>query len=323
MISRLENVIRAVTMQEPDYVPIIYYNKDQELSDIIMIEVVSQFHYRGEWRSEWGFEWDSRDGTMGQPKEEIIKSWDDLDSFTPPDPYSPDRFSGVASEMARYGANRYYIASLALTGFTVMSFLRGFENTMIDLYEERDNIEKLADIVFGFEAEVIKQLKAYGFHAVAFFDDWGTQNSLLINADMWRELFKPRYAELFSLAHDNGLHVYFHCCGSIDAIIGDFIDAGVDMLNLSQPNLFDLEWLGREYGGKTCFVCPVSYQTTSITGTREDIFRDVERLVKNLGSKGGGLIGYLEEYRSIGLSDDNYRHCADAFSELGQYKREK
>ena len=32
------------------------------------------------------------------------------------------------------------------------------------------------------------------------------------------------------------------------------------------------------FGGKVCFVCPVSYQTTSITGTREDIYRDVKAI---------------------------------------------
>jgi len=318
-LTRLENVKRAITMQNPSHVPMIYYNKDQELSDVIVIEVVSQFHYRGEWRSEWGFEWESHDGTMGQPKEELLKSWDDLSSLVPPDPHTPERFEHVAPVMEKYGEDRYYVASLALTGFTIMSFLRGFGNIMMDFYEERENLEKLADIVFGFEAEVVRQLKGHGFHAAGFFDDWGTQSSLLINPALWREIFKPRYEELFKLAHDNGLDVYFHCCGRIDEIIGDLIEAGVDMLNLSQPNLFDIERLGAGYGGKVCFICPVSYQTTSITGTREDIIADVKRLVDNLGAHGGGLIGYLEEYSSIGLSDENYRNCADAFRVLGRY----
>jgi hypothetical protein len=64
---------------------------------------------------------------------------------------------------------------------------------------------------------------------------------------------------------------------------------------------------------------PVSYQTTSLTGTREEIFREVEGLVACLGSKGGGLIGYIEEYSSIGMSGDNYQSCIDAFAQLGTY----
>lgn len=111
------------------------------------------------------------------------------------------------------------------------------------------------------------------------------------------------------------MDVYFHCCGYIYEIIGDFIEIGVDILNISQPNLFDIEQLGKGFGGKVCFICPVSYQTTSLTGTREDIFRDAKQLYDNLGSLKGGFIGYVEEYSSIGMKDENYQACKDAFAE--------
>lgn len=84
-------------------------------------------------------------------------------------------------------------------------------------------------------------------------------------------------------------------------------------MNISQPNLFDIEALGKEFGGKVCFICPVSYQTTSISGTREEIFRDVQVLKDNLGCFGGGLVGYVEEYSSMGMSAANYQACKDAF----------
>ena len=113
--------------------------------------------------------------------------------------------------------------------------------------------------------------------------------------------------------------MYFHSCGYIHEIIPDLIDAGVDLLNLGQPNLYDIERMGKEFGGSVCFVCPVSYQTTSITGTKEDIYREAGKLVTHLGCFQGGLIGYIEEYHSIGMSDENYHHCINAFRELGVY----
>jgi hypothetical protein len=115
------------------------------------------------------------------------------------------------------------------------------------------------------------------------------------------------------------MYVYFHCCGQYLPIIPDLIEVGVDMLNVAQPNLYDIPELGQKFGGKVCFVCPVSYQTTSISGTREDIFEDVRLLVENLGDFNGGLIGYVEEYQSIGLSEENYQACIEAFSVLGKY----
>jgi hypothetical protein len=84
-----------------------------------------------------------------------------------------------------------------------------------------------------------------------------------------------------------------------------------------QPNLFDIAELGRCYRGRVCFVLPVSYQTISISGTREDIFRVVQDYQRHLGGPEGGLIGYIEEYQSIGLSEQNYRACIDAFRSIG------
>jgi uroporphyrinogen decarboxylase len=81
--------------------------------------------------------------------------------------------------------------------------------------------------------------------------------------------------------------------------------------------------LGERYGGRVCFVCPVSYQTTSITGAPDDIYRDVREVVDNLGRFNGGLIGYVEEYGSIGMSEENYLACVRAFRELGRLKSER
>jgi len=318
-MDRRGQVRKAVKMQGPDYVPIFFVNKDKEESDVIMIDVVRHFMCPNKDISEWGFKWERIDETMGQPKETLINTWDDFKHLIIPDAYNEQRFAEVGGIMKQYG-NRYYIASLALSGFTLMSFLRGFENTLEDLYFNEENIKQVADVVFAFEENVIGQLADYGFDSVAFYDDWGTQNNLIISPVLWREFFKPRYKKQFDLAHKNGLDVYFHSCGYIYEIIPDLIETGVDLLNLGQPNLFDIEKMGRDFGGKVCFVCPVSYQTTSIHGTREDIYTEAKKLIDSLGRYNGGLIGYVEEYRSIGLSDENYHHCINAFRELGRYK---
>lgn len=318
MIER-ERVKKAVHMKNPDRVPVILYNKDFVQSDMIVIEVVRQWMGENRDISEWGYKWERHDDTIGQPKEELIRDWDDLGKLQLPNPYDKTRFAEVPEIMKKYG-EKYYVASLVLTGFTIMTFLRGFTNMLEDIYLDRENAEKLADIVFGFEEEIIKQLKDYGFDAVAFFDDWGTQTNLIASPAMWRDFFKPRYKRQFDLVHKYGMDVYFHCCGQIEEIIPDFIEIGVDILNLSQPNIFNLERLGKKFADKVCFLCPISYQTTSLNGTKEDIYVEAKALIDNLGTKNGGFIGYVEEYHSIGLTDENYHNCINAFKEQGGYE---
>lgn len=317
-----ELVRRAVDLEYPSRIPILFFNRDKEKSDIVMIDVCHQYQGEDQDISEWGFQWEKCDDSMGQPLRPIIETMEDLENYRGPDPYDPERFRHTAEEMEKY-PGQYYLASTGLSGFTIMTCLHGFAQVLEDMYIEEEFFHALADLVFGFEEQVILQLKDQGFHGVAFFDDWGTQNNLIISPDKWREVFKPRYARQFQMIHEQGMDVYFHCCGAIEAIIPDLIEIGVDMLNISQPNLFDIEELGEKYSGKICFVCPVSYQTTSINGTKEMIRSDVRALVENLGNHGGGLIGYIEDYRIMGMSEENYQACVEAFQTIGAYGREE
>ena len=315
---RRDEVIKAIHRQGPSYVPIYFFNRDQDQSDIVAFDVQRHFLGPAQDRSEWGFTWSRLDETMGHPGTVLLKSWDDLPRLSVPDVADPARFAGVDEFNRRY-PDRFRLASLALSGFTTMTFLRGFDNLMLDVGLAPGRVGDLADVVFGFEERLIAGLPQYHFDAVAFFDDWGTQTATIISPSSWREIFKPRYARQFDLAHSLGLYVYFHCCGFYLDIIPDLIEIGVDMLNVSQPNLYDIPELGRRFGGQVCFVCPVSYQTTSITGTPEQIFEDVRDLVEHLGRYDGGLIGYVEEYHSIGMPEENYQACVEAFRVLGRY----
>ncbi len=318
-MQRREVVLRAIQRTGPPYVPIYFVNKDQDQSDLVLMDV--QFHFLGEKRdrSEWGFLWERFDETMGQPKTNVLKNWEeDWPKLFVPDPHDPARLAAAPAFVERY-PDRYRMAGFGLSGFTTMWCLRGFEETMADIALAPERVRQLADVVFGFEEAVMRTLPAAGFDAIAFFDDWGAQERMLISPRQWRTLFKPYYRHQFALAHELGLHVYFHCCGQIMPIIPDLIEVGVDILNISQPNLYDMAELGRRFGGQVCFICPVSYQTTSIQGTRDEIFADVGQLVEHLGRFNGGLIGYVEEYHSIGLSDDNYTACIEAFRTLGAY----
>jgi len=135
----------------------------------------------------------------------------------------------------------------------------------------------------------------------------------MISPALGRELFKPRYQRQFALAHKLGLHTWYHCCGEFGAIMEDFHEIGVDVLNISQPNVNDIEAVGRRLRGRQCFMMPISYQTVSISGSPDDIRAEAGRLFRHLGTPDGGFIGYVEEYGVMGMSEQNYRACGEAF----------
>lgn len=318
-----ELVRRAIECRGPERTPVLYFNKLLERSDILRVgyEPASDFHSDDPNRSEWGFLWERLDDTMGQPIEPPLEEWDMFERWSAPDPNAPGRFEHVAGFVEQH-PDKYIIGEFGISGLNFITFLRGFENTMADFYLEPEKLDQLIDIVYNFEKEVIRNFCERGVDAIGFGDDLGTQTSLMISPQLWREKFLLRYKENFDLVHSYGKHVYFHSCGYVYDIIPDLIEAGVDVFNFNQPDLLGIDRLNKEFGGKDSFCCPVDHQTVAIHGTREEIFAYVRHMQDTFGSHNGGYIGYVEEYSSVGMSAENFKAICDAFDEISGIKRE-
>jgi uroporphyrinogen-III decarboxylase len=187
---------------------------------------------------------------------------------------------------------------------------------MEDVMLLSDSFQSLVDAILQFECDVMELAARHGFHGIHFADDWGTQSGLMVSPSLWRKVFKPRYERQFAHAHRLGLHVWYHCCGNLTRIAEDFHEIGVDVLNISQPNVVDVAAVGSRLRGKQCFMLPISYQTVSIQGTPLEIHAEARRLYDLLGTPAGGFIGYVEEYGCMGMSETNYWACAEAFRNL-------
>ena len=311
-MTRRQLVLDAIAFEAPERIPIWFFNRDHHLGDIMYF--VLDIERDG--RNEWGYEWERLgDGTMGQPTTAVIPTWEDYGSFRVPEPALYERRRRIDAFKADAG-DRYLLAGLGITGFSKYTFLRGFENSMMDFVLEPELTGELLDRIFDFENELIALAAEIGLDGVHFQDDWGTQDSLIISPQTWREFFRPRYEAQFAHAHAMGLQVWFHSCGNVGEIAGDFHDIGVDVMNISQPNVVDTAGVGESLRGRQCFMAPISYQTVSITGTPDQIKEEARRLHSELGAADGGFIGYVEEYGSVGMSEENYQACIQAFREL-------
>jgi uroporphyrinogen decarboxylase len=319
-MTRKEIARRAVDMTGPERVP-IRHNRNPEVSDVVTwtYRPAASFVPVLDNQSEWGFVWERLDGTMGQPKYAPVDTWDMFRRYKQPEAHDPSRFSGFKAFRDEY-ADRYILGTMGITGFNLVTFIRGFDAVLEDIYLDRDRLFRLVDMVFGFEEGIIEEYGKLGLDGVSFYDDWGTQRNLMIDPEIWRKLFRPRYEKQFDLAHRNGLHVYFHSCGYCYDILGDLIEIGADILNLNQPNIYGIESLGEEFGGRVCFHCPVDIQTTAIQGGKEAVYRETRRLIEALGKFDGGFIGQIEDYYSMGfITEETYRECFNALIELGAY----
>ncbi|MHB1037933.1 MAG: uroporphyrinogen decarboxylase family protein [Pirellulales bacterium] len=322
MRARKNLVDKAIRFGSPERVPIVFWNRDQAEGDVMLYHLAlgapgDGTPNRWDWHeNEWGYRLESLgDGTMGHPTAPFYPELPAAEAIRVPPLRESERMSAVPGFLEACG-DRYRLASLDLSGFTVYTLLRGFENAMQDFLLDPQGFAVLMDRIVQFESELMRMAARHGFDGIHFADDWGTQSGMMISPGLWRQLFKPRYARQFVLAHELGLDTWYHCCGEFLPIMEDFCEIGVDVLNISQPNVNDIAEVGRRLRGRQCFMMPISYQTVSIHGTPAEIHAEARRLYEHLAAPAGGFIGYVEEYGVMGMSAENYRACGEAFRGL-------
>ena len=273
------------------------------------------------WRDEWGVVWASlTDFDKGEVMEGAIKEWSDLDRYVPPDLGRKEDYAEAARAFAE-DTEHFRVGSLPGFTFNVARKVRKLEDYLCDLMLEREKIDRLNAIVRTALLKGIERTAESGADAIMFCEDWGTQDRLMIDPAMWREVFKPEFRTLAGHARELGLYVIMHSCGKMTAVIEDLIECGVQCLQFDQPRLHGIETLGERFGGRMTLWCPVDIQKTLQTHDPELIREEARLLVEKLGGRGGGFIaGYYSGNEAIGLTPDVQDHACKAFVEHGTYR---
>jgi len=197
--------------------------------------------------------------------------------------------------------------------------LRGFEETMVDFYEEPPELQMLIDKVFNYNLRQVKLMLEQNKGKMVYFgDDLGMQKGLAMGPERWRKYMKPCYAAMYKLCKDDGRLVYMHTDGCIYEIMPDLQECGVDMIN-PQYRANGLDNIERVCKGKIPINLDLDRQLFPF-GTPDDMYAHVEECVKRLYLPEGGLGLSLE----IGPDDplENVDALFDALNKLRFYKGE-
>ncbi len=226
------------------------------------------------------------------------ESVEDLKKHPWPEPDWWD-FSPLPGIMKQLDAHEeYHIRFRIGSVFEIGWQLRGLQEFMMDLVEKPQIplyiMDRLTEIYLENMRRVLEADAAAGgrLDMLYFYDDIGTQNSLMISKPMWREYVRPYHAKLIELAHQYGKPVMYHTDGAIYQLIPEFIEMGVDVLNPLQPDAkdMDLQKIKDEFGGKLTFHGGVDIMRTLPRGTKEQVAAEVKERIKVLGRNGGYIM---------------------------------
>ena len=123
-------------------------------------------------------------------------------------------------------------------------------------------------------------------------DDLGTQQSLLISPDMYRQFIKPAERTLYDLIHEKAPQaaLFRHTDGSVFKLIPDLIEVGVNVLNPIQTSSKGMEAdrLKTSYGHQLTFHGGVEGLNGDVSV--DSVVAEVKRLIDTLGPGGGYVL---------------------------------
>jgi uroporphyrinogen decarboxylase len=218
----------------------------------------------------------------------------DIDAYQFPDPDAPGRFRDAEALVAKYKSDYLIIGDIEVTVFSLGHQLVGMEKLLIDMMMETEYVVPLFEACAEYQTQIGLRLIEKGVDAIWFGDDFGTQISLIIPPETFREQLKPHYKRMidrFKAAKPDIIPI-LHCDGAVADLLDDIREIGFEVFNPVQPGVpghlpADMK---NNFGDKFAFWGAIDQQDLLPNGTDEELEKDIIEKISILGKDGGYMI---------------------------------
>ena len=278
--------------------------------------------YDGYWEmiDAWGNTWRRLENiTKGEVHKGVIEdSWDQLDTYDFPKTGTADLYEDTHVRCKELHEKGYFVLGGVGWPFNIARYMRRMENFLADVAGDKERVKdllkRITDIL---EVEIYRMADA-GVDGIMSGEDWGTQDSLLVHPNAFREIFKPCFEQLCGAAHSRGLSVWFHSCGYVTDVLEDWVEAGINVCQFDQLEIHDINHLSENFGGRMHFWSPVDIQKTLQTGDPAIVEATAKEYIEKLGCFGGGFVaGYYGSNAAIGVDPELQAVACRAFMKYG------
>jgi uroporphyrinogen decarboxylase len=221
-----------------------------------------------------------------------LSTAEDARAYPLPDIEAKYRYAELPAQIQGYhDRGLAVVAHMQVTIFEVAWYMRSMEQLLMDFLEESEFATVLLDRITEKRKVQIARFAELDPDVIMLGDDVGTQRGLLMSAKLWRKWLKPRLAAVIAAARAvrPNLPIAYHTDGDVTALVDDFVEIGIDVLNPIQPECMDPFALKQRYGSRLAYWGTLGTQSTLPFGTPEDVRRDIQARMEIVG-KGGGLI---------------------------------
>ncbi len=337
-LTSVERVLRVLRNEEPDRIPHFEWIIDHHVREAIIPGCsVEEFTVRmgldailtgpdfrkqqiGEkrCRNEWGVVTEYTAEEHSYPVEGPIKSLEDFQHYTPPDPHAPGRYASLERLVKKY-KGKLAIGVHLNDVFSIPRYLIGYEELLIALAADRDLVRKLVELSVEVNLEMAQEVARRGADFVFTGDDYASANGPLMSPAMFRDIFAEPLRRVVMGFKNQGLPVIKHTDGNIMPLLDMILDSGIDCLDPIDPIAgLDIERIKRDYGRRVALKGNVDCAHTLTFGSEADTVRETKEVIRKAAG-GGGLI--LSSSNSIhsSVKPGNYLAMWNAIRMYGKY----
>ena len=202
-----QNTLRAIRFEWPDYIPVIFWINPacwHHYPRDVLLELMADHrilfpHFDAEsdpepelapceragapYTDAWGCVWQTTEnGITGAVTGNPLADWVDFQSFTPPDPEVTNgvmsiNWLAVEKRIASAEADgNHYVGSLEHGhAFQRLTYLRGYENLLLDMADDEPRLRRLIETVETFSREIVRHYLDCGVAMMRYPEDLGMQ----------------------------------------------------------------------------------------------------------------------------------------------------
>ncbi|MHB1007507.1 MAG: uroporphyrinogen decarboxylase family protein [Chloroflexota bacterium] len=251
-----------------------------------------------------------------------------LDRHEWPDPTDPGRFRGLRDQALRMREETDFaiVVDVNCACFIRAAEMRGYENFFMDLVVNPEYagalMDRMLDVKLAIAGRTLEEVGDLIDVVVVAGDDLGTNTGPLISPALYRSMIKPRHKRVFDFVRARtGAKRFFHCDGAIRLFMDDLIEVGVEILNpiqVSCEGMGDTRELKDRYGSRLTFWGGIDTRYVLPRGSQDDVRREVQRRLTDLGSGGGYVLCQVQNILPE-VPPENIVAMFDAAHEFGRY----
>jgi uroporphyrinogen decarboxylase len=194
----------------------------------------------------------------------------------------------------KYKNDYLIIGDIEVTVFQLAIQLVGMEKLLVDMMMKTEYVIPLFEACMEFQTKIGLRLIEKGVDAIWLGDDFGTQNSLIMSPETFREQLKPIYVKMIKSFKKSKPDIIpiLHCDGAVVELLNDIHEIGFEVFNPVQPGVPGHlpEDMKVGFGDKFAFWGAIDQQDLLPKGTDEVLEKDIIEKINILGKGGGYMI---------------------------------